>query len=545
MRCKSKCYFFCFLLLLLICFPAFLFRCEAKSAPVKITLFHLNDTYHIGPVQIKQKTDKNKEKFISRGGMARIRTYIKTYQNNHPEIPLLILHAGDMISPSVLSWKEGLKGKQMIDILNRLPVHLAVFGNHEFDFGCKILEKRIKESKFKWLASNIKFPEAGSIFQLVNKIHIFEHQGIKIGFFGLTIDFRSEMPCHQHGGDKIFFQDPVKAAKRAVQTLKAKKVDIIVGITHLNMSTDKKIAAENPEIDLIIGGHEHTPLNALVGKTLIRKAGVNAKELGKVELTYFSPLQNNEMVLEKKWELIPINDKIPPDPDLKKIVDKYTNRINQYNTNIGNTSLPLEARSVCMRTHETNIGSLVADLIRTEGKGELSLINGGAFRSDKIIPAGAITTADIYSMLPYNDVIMTIEIDGKTILEAMENGLTDWGSRKGRFPQVSGIKFKFDPARPNYKKIISGSVEIQGKPLKLTKIYKLSTIDFLVERGEIDGYTMFHGKKIIGKYGDLTDVLIKYIHSKKTISPVFAQRILIHGPDPLMHHKCGDPNQVF
>ncbi len=472
---RLKCILFKFSLTLIIFSLAYpLLPCEAKSAPIKITLFHINDTYQIAPVQIKQKIDKNKEILVKRGGMSRIRTYVNNYHNKKPAIPILILHAGDMISPSFLSWKEGLKGKQMIDVLNRLPVHLATFGNHEFDFGCKGLEKRIQESKFIWLSSNIKFPESSTVFKKVKNIHIFEHQGLKVGFFGLTLAFRSDMPCHHLGGDKIFFQNPLKSVKQAIQTLKAKNVDSIIGITHLNMSTDKKIAKENPDIDLIIGGHEHVPLSALVGKTLIRKAGSNAKELGKIELTYFPSLQNNVPLIEKSWELIPINSNIQPDPELKKIVDKYQNRIIPYQTKIGNSEIPLEARSVCMRTHETNIGNLVADLILKEGIGDLALINGGAFRGDKIIPAGAITSADVYSLLPFNDIIMTIEIDGKTLMEALENGLTDWGRKKGRFPQISGIKFKFDPTKPNYNKIITGSVEIQGKPLEVSKFYKLS-----------------------------------------------------------------------
>lgn len=519
--------------------------CEAIPKPVKITLFHLNDTYHIAPVEVKLKINRDKEALVKRGGMSRVRAYVKAYQKNNPKIPVFVLHAGDMLSPSLLSWKEGLKGKQMVDVLNNLPLYIATFGNHEFDFGCKGLEKRVDESKFIWLTSNITFPDASSIFKKVKKIHIFESKGIKVGFFGLTIAFRADMPCHQYEGDKIVFMDPEKAAKQAVQALKEKDVDIIVGITHLNMSADKKIALENPDIDLIIGGHEHVPLTALVGRTLIRKAGTNAIDLGKVELTYFPSAQNSKPKIDKSWEFIPINDEILPDPELKKIVDKYQVRIDRYRTIIGNTKISLEARSVCIRTHETNTGNLVADVIRKEGKGNLALINGGAFRADKIITAGPITSADIFTLLPYDDKIVTIEIDGRTIIKALENGLVNWGSRKGRFPQVSGIKFRFHPDRPNYNKVIKNSVKVGGSPIQPDKNYKLSTIDFLTERGEIDGYTMLKGRKVSGEYRVLTDVLIEYIRSKKSISPILDQRIVIEGDDPFKNHKCGDPSQVY
>ncbi len=537
--------FLFFFLLFSFCSLFFSSPCEAKSAGVKITLFHLNDTYHIAPVQVKERDEENKKIFVRQGGMARIRTLVSDYKNHNPEIPLLILHAGDMLSPSLLSGKERLKGKQMIDVLNRVPLDIAVLGNHDFDFGCKGLEKRVEESKFIWLASNIKFPEASPAFKKIKNIHIFEHQGIKIGFFGLTVPFRSAMPCHQYDKDKIIFLNPFNVAKQVMRTLKEQKVDIIVGITHLNMSTDEQIAMENPGIDLIIGGHEHVPLSASIGKTLIRKAGSNATKLGKVELTYFPPQQKSKPVIEKNREFISVAEDIQPDAGLKKIIDKYQERIKKYDKIIGQTKTPLEARSVCMRSHETNTGNLIADLMRKKSKSDLALINGGTFRADKIFSTGLINATDIYNLIPYNDKIVSIEIDGKIILDALENGVANWGRLKGGFPQVSGIKFEFDPERPNYSKIIKNSVKINGKPLQLNKKYKLSANDFLVKRGEIDGYTMIQGKEVLGEHGLLTDVLIENILNKKTISPITDKRIVIIGTDHLIHHKCGAPDQVF
>ena len=516
-----------------------------ESTEIKITLFHLNDTYHIAPVRAKERDEKNKKIFVKQGGMARIRTLITAYQNDNPKIPVLILHAGDMLSPSFLSGKERLKGKQMIDVLNRVPLDIAVLGNHDFDFGCKGLEKRIKESEFIWLASNIKFPEASPVFKKIKNIHIFEFQGIKIGFFGLTVPFRTAMPCHQYDKDKILFLNPLSAVKQVMRSLKEQKVEIIVGLTHLNMTTDEQIAMENPDIDVIIGGHEHVPLSALVGNTLISKAGTNAMNLGKVELTYFTSQQKSESVIKKNQEFIPVSENIRPDPNLKKIVDKYQERIKKYDIIIGQTETPLEARSVCMRSHETNTGNLIADVMRKISKSDLALINGGTFRADKIFNTGLINAKDVYNLIPYNDKIVSIEIDGKTIFEALENGVANWGRLKGGFPQVSGIKFEFDPERPNYNKIIKSSVEINGKPIKLNKKYKLSANEFLVKRGEIDGYTMIQGKEVLGEHGLLTDVFIEYIRNNKTISPTLDQRIVIFGTDTLNHYKCGAPDQVF
>src|ERR1043165_4808108 len=129
--------------LALVFFVAAIFSIAAQEKPqcnVKVTLLQVNDVYQFAPVD--QGTA---------GGLGRVLTLRKSIQQQNPNT--LLLMAGDTISPSVESITY--KGQQMIDAWNAIGLDFATFGNHEFDFGPEELVKRMKESKFQWIAANV------------------------------------------------------------------------------------------------------------------------------------------------------------------------------------------------------------------------------------------------------------------------------------------------------------------------------------------------------------------------------------------------------
>jgi 5'-nucleotidase len=91
-----------------------------------------------------------------------------------------------------------------------------------------------------------------------------------------------------------------------------------------------------------------------------------------------------------------------------------------------------------------------------------------------------------------------IEISGKTLREALEHGVARSGANEdgepGRFPQISGMSFKFDASRPPGSR--TSDILIGGKPLDENKTYTLATSDFLVSRSG-DGYVMFKNAKVL------------------------------------------------
>src|SRR2546425_11553396 len=140
------------------------------------------------------------------------------------------------------------------------------------------------------------------------------------------------------------------------------------------MSADKAIAAAD-DVDVILGGHEHEPLVAEEGKTLITKSGSDARYLVQVDLW----LTRDGRLVERSWRFREVSRRVPPDPTVEALVREYAQRLDrELDVVVGRTAVPLEARTGKVRTQETNLGDFVADVIRERLRGGGAGAKGGA-----------------------------------------------------------------------------------------------------------------------------------------------------------------------
>src|SRR5262249_8429743 len=114
--------------------------------------------------------------------MARLATLVRRLRAAHPNV--VFAHAGDMLSPSPMS--TALRGAQMIATLNAVGLELATFGNHEFDFGVRVLGERMAESRFAWLSANVLERGDPRPLGVATRDRMLERGGVRLGFFGLT-----------------------------------------------------------------------------------------------------------------------------------------------------------------------------------------------------------------------------------------------------------------------------------------------------------------------------------------------------------------------
>ncbi len=501
-----------FLLILFCFFPT------AAIAEEKIhafTLLQMNDTYDLFPVptEIDNRT-------VPRGGLAHAATLIK---EKRKQGPTLLFHAGDFLFPSLLSNKLKHEGAQMITALNLLQVDLATFGNHEFDGGCRILADRLSESAFPWVSANVDLPrEANLPDGKVRPYRILKAAKLRIGIFGLTLPLAPVGGC---GPTPITFREPIEAAREAVMKLKNEKVDLIIALTHLPISGDRALAEALPEIDLIVGGHDHEAMESLVGKTLITKAGENATGLGVIGIE--AARSGRGWVVEKSWRRLAVDPaRVAADPKVEAALTPYAKEIAPYDRVIGEAAVALDLREETVREQESNFGNYVADLLRSETGADAALINGGAFRDDRILKPGPLTLRDLYTALPFNNRMIVLEITGQQLVAALENGVGLAGRRAGRFPQISGISFSFDPRQPAGDRV--AGVKVGGKPVEADRIYTLATVDFLARRGEIDGYT-FQALQVLKEGGDLNEAIIKHLETSEPIKSNVEGRITLTG----------------
>jgi 5'-nucleotidase/UDP-sugar diphosphatase len=448
------------------------------AAPVersgRVTILQLNDLYDIMPVEKGKK-----------GGLARIATLRDRITKESPDAVLVL--AGDFLSPSTMS--SVFQGSQMVATLNAAGLDLATFGNHEFDFGEQVTQQRMSESRFSWVSSNVLDPTTGLPFGNAVSFVLRDVGGVRVAFIGLTTPETSTL---SKGAKSLKFLDPVAAAKGAVAHARRTKADLIVALTHQAMADDKALAAAVPEIDVILGGHEHDPLNATVGRTLILKTGSEAVNLGRIDLL-FSAGKDGRRV-ETKWELIAVTDETPEKPEVAAVVKSYESRMAaQLNTIAGTTSVPLDTRNELVRVKEAPVGNLIADAMREAMHADVALVNGGGIRGNAVTPAGTLTRGDVLKILPFANKIVKLEVTGDVLRAALENGVSQHEKTAGRFPQVSGIRYVFDPKKPAGSRLVS--VTVGGKPLDPAARYSVATFEFLMGGG--DGYTMLTQAKVL------------------------------------------------
>ncbi len=478
----------------------------ANAAPTKITFLHINDVYEISPVK-------------GQGGLAELMTLLEAERaaSRHTVTTL----GGDLISPSVMS---GLtKGAQMIELMNAIGMDVAVPGNHEFDFGPEVAAKRIGQSQFPWLGTNVLGADGKPALGM-KVTHTVKAGDFTVGFFGLLTP---ETDVLSSPGSGIQFTDALATAKGAVEDLRGAGADVIVALTHLDIAEDRALAHSVKGINVILGGHDHDPITFYEDGVLIHKSGYDAHYLGALDVffQYVEKRGRKRLHMRPAWRMLSTAG-VAPHAGVKAIVDGHNAKLDaELNVVIGRTDSVLDSRRGSVRTGETTMGNLIAEAMRQAVGAQAALTNGGGIRGDRIYEAGTdLTRKDILTELPFGNVTVLIELSGKDLLAALENGVSRIEDKAGRFPQVAGMTVVYDPAAAKGSRIVE--VTVAGAPLDPARSYRLATNDYM--QGGGDGYgALKNGKALIDASGAtlLATSEMDYIAAKGTVAPKVDGRI--------------------
>jgi len=433
----------------------------ALAEVVDITLLHLNDIYEITPVEGGK-----------RGGLARVATLRQQLLSQNPHTYTVL--AGDAFSPSALGTAKvngkPLAGKQMVAVMNAVGFNYATFGNHEFDLSADEFQQRLQESQFQWLSSNVRNAEGKPFkgvpeFQILN-VKTDKGAVVRVGLIGLTIDSNRQK--------YVSYLDPIKLAREQVKALKG-KVDIIVALTHLSLEQDQKLAATVPEIDLILGGHEHENIQQWRGAdfTPLFKADANARSVYIHSLHYNT--DTKQLAIDSRLQ--PVTERIPEAPRTAQVVQQWVEKADQGFRAIGfvpeqaiaTTNVALDGLESSVRNRATNLTALIAQaMLREFDRAELAIFNAGAIRIDDYIPPGSITQYDIIRILPFGGKVLAVEMNGSLLQRVLEQGRANRGT--GGYLQTANVS----------KKPEIGTWLIQGEPLDPNQNYRVAINDFLM-----------------------------------------------------------------
>lgn len=471
-----------------------------------LTILTFNDVYEIVPDS------------LGRGGFAEMQTLLdieRAKAKHH-----ITTVNGDFLSPCILSTFD--KGAHRIELFNKLGVDAVVLGNHEFDFGPDEVLKRIQESNFPWLTANAIGLD-GNHFSGEQQTILLDVDGIKVGIFGLIT---VETPNLSATEKKVCFSPLVYTAKEMVEELKKQGADVIVALTHLHTVEDRKLAEEVPEISVILGGHDHEPETYYNDRTFIHKSGQNAYYLAKIDLLMEKDEITNKVTVLPSWNVI-LNKNYPRDLEVGHLVDELQSTLEKITSGpIGVLGMSCDTFSSNVRSKETEFGNLIADSLRSYCQADVGFISGGLIRGNRTYQPGRILTLkDFLIELPFQNIAVMVEMRGSAIIEALENGVSRVGTRAGRFPQISGMRFSYNVDKPVGSRV--EQVLIGEEAIDLQKIYKVATVDYVLNGG--DGYNMFKSGKILLsplKKVDLVGVVVSHVKEMENVISFLEDRIL-------------------
>ena len=443
-----------------VCAPAII--AQVPAPPVTVTLIHLNDVYEILPVEGGKS-----------GGLARVATVFSELRIS--SAPVLTTLGGDYLSPSALGTArvdgQPLAGRQMVDVLNATQLDWATFGNHEFDVSESAFRAHLTQATFKIVSTNVTDAN-GQPFPGVPTSAIVPvtagGRTIRLGLIGVTLG-ATKKPW-------VKYREAIPAAQEEIAKLTG-KVDAIVALTHLSLAQDAEFVTAIPEIDLVLGGHEHENWVLQRGPrfTPIVKADANVRSLAIVALRFGAP--GTRPAVSSSLKLI--DDTIASDPAVDTVARRWTQvgfdafRKEGFAPDavVATTTEPLDGRESTVRNRAGRLTDLITEAQAAEVKGAaVAVFNGGSVRIDDVIPAGPITEYDIIRVLPFGGKITGATLDGALLARVLNMGANNQGL--GGYLHVWGAKFQ------------NGAWVVQGKPIDPAARYRVALTDFLLSGGE-------------------------------------------------------------
>lgn len=480
------------------------------AAPTRFKILQINDVYKIEGLEGGNT-----------GGLARVRTLRKQLESDGT--PVLLLHAGDALYPSVMS--KYLDAKSMVDVLNLLdgdanafdPKMVITFGNHEFDKSDpRILLDRLNDSAFSWVSTNARWcnPKCDQRFPKTSDVILLDVGGIKVGIIGLVYPQKKSWLESSNVAD---------AARDAATVAREQGARVVIAVTHEDMSDDEQLVRDVPGIDLVIGGHDHLYLQTRVGSTWITKADADAKSAIVYDVTVpaSGPIQTAPL-------RIALDTTTPKDPDVDAAVQRWLSALSQKLggiTTIGMTKNLLEGVEPAVRGRETALGNLLADAARAQMQTDVALINGGSIRINDNIPPGPITNYDMEGIFYYTNGLVAFRATGQQLLDMLNNSVSRVAAGDGRFLQVSGVSFRYGPD------VKAQDVTVNGNPLDLAASYTVAVSDYMYLQGTDDGYTLFADatrppKVNADREADFRKTVEAYIKARGTIETAIDGRIV-------------------
>ncbi len=468
---------------------------DAYARP--LTVVHTNDLHShlLGFAPNADYTPLQPGDDATVGGYARIAAMIRRVREQAPD-RTLVLDGGDSFMGTLFHTVARQTGAEL-RLMQDMGYDAAVIGNHEFDFRpaglSRILTSAAQAGPIPaLLLSNIRFDSKDSADDSLQALFdrgvvrdrlLLRRAGLTIGLFGLMGRDAAEVEAPYL--KPVRFDDPIATARRVADQLRSQDhADVVICLSHGGVRRSKdtdpwegedvELLRQVPGIDLVVGGHTHTPLQKpiLVGSRPVVQAGSFGRYVGVLELD-----AEPGKVWVKNYQLLPVDDSQAGDPGIHRQVEAHKQRVAQdvlaplglsFNEPVVETAFDVAVDE--SHLSDSNLGPFIADAIRSgidramSAHGQkaeptdLALTTAGVLRDNLHRGArGLQQTSDLFGVVPLGigSVDDSVGIPLARVyftaseLRAIVEVLSLAYAIKGAdyFPYLSGLRFRYDPYR--------------------------------------------------------------------------------------------------
>jgi len=374
---------------LLILLSVAIFSCspqgEDSGGTTKMVILHTNDMH------------------ASLDNMPKLAAFKKEMEEQYEHV--ILVSAGDIFSGNPVVDFYEKKGYPMIDLMNRTGYQVSTLGNHEFDYGQKVLSLRMKQADFPFICANLQTEDA--LMPQPDPYAVIEKGDIKLLFLGLIELGNEGVPStHPEKVSGIRFSDPIQTAEEFINLHDS--YNAFIGLTHLGYETDRELAKTYHQFDVIMGGHSHTLVEEpeMINDVLLTQAGDDLQFVGKVELTF----EKGELT-DRSASLINLDDYQETDEQMEELVKEYKN----------NESLSrVIGRAADTITGKQELGALFTDAQCSMHNLDFSFQNRGGIRIYQI-PKGPIEVKTIYELDPFGNELIRYDMKPDEIKSLIAN----------------------------------------------------------------------------------------------------------------------------
>jgi len=500
------------------------------------------------------------DKESANDGMARIATYISEVRSKENNV--ILVDNGDVLQGNIMT--DDIYNKQegphpVIWAMNLLQYDSLTLGNHEFNFGEKLIKRVQTLADFPVLGANMARVD-GTMAAL--PYTIIERGNLKIGIIVLTNPNAPRWDGEKT--DPFVYAAVGPACRRVVDILKG-KVDILIAVAHVGIYPEYDEAGGSdggnailelcPELDVLIVGHAHNTYNTIQGDTVVGGARNLGKEVIRIDLG----IDSDKSVISRKIEIVTMDkyepsDLIRKDPFLMESHQKTRDFITGGAPTadgkpsggiFGTAAVDFQPKNEIMGIPEGKLrDTAVMDLINT-----VQLANSGAdvsaaalFSDTRDILAGPVNYGDIFGIYKYDNTLYKVVVTGAELKSYMEWSAACYNQWKSGdisisfnpekpgylYDMFAGVDYQIDLSKPVGKRIVN--VMFKGKPLSDTQTLTLAVNNYRYSSA-LKTQKLVAATKQWESPNSIRDMLVEYIKAQGTIKPSVDNNWKIVGVD--------------